>query len=57
MVAVWAEPVALWNDHEGGAETGGVVAGITAVAQQDPFGMVAVTLKSINQPIRIILKI
>ena len=42
MVAVWAEPVPLGYDHEGGAEAGGVVASITAVTQQDPLGVVTV---------------
>ncbi len=45
VVAVRAEPVPLWDDHEGGAQAGGVVAGITAVTQQNPLGMVTVACK------------
>ncbi len=49
MVAVWAEPVALRDDHEGGPEAGGVVARITAVTQQDPLRVVPVAwLKNLH---------
>lgn len=48
VVAVGAEPVTLGYDHKGGPEAGGVVAGIAAVAQQDPFRVVAMTFKNID---------
>jgi hypothetical protein len=49
MVAVWTEPIPLRDDHEGGAETGGVVASITAVTQQDPLRVVPVSCNIRNK--------
>jgi hypothetical protein len=49
MVAVWTEPIPLRDDHEGGAEAGGVVASITAVTQQDPLRVVPVSCNIRNK--------
>ena len=40
MVAVRAEPVTLWDDHECWAQAGGVPPCLTGVTEQDPLRMI-----------------